>query len=203
MSQLFRNCRYLTSAHKVSQLPPDTGREIAIAGRSNAGKSTTLNSLTGDKRMAKTSKTPGRTQLLNVFDLGNDRRIIDLPGYGYAKVPPKIKAHWQREINRYLTERNSLIGLVVVMDIRHPLREFDRNLLAWAHDTGLKSHVLLNKADKLKSGKIKQAMMTVSKDLAGFAPSASIQTFSAMRHQGKDELAQTLQSWLDETTENT
>ncbi len=198
MSPLFSRCRYLTSAHKVSQLPPDEGMEIAIAGRSNAGKSTTLNSLTGDKRMAKTSKTPGRTQLLNVFDLGDGKRIVDLPGYGYAKVPPKIKEHWQREINRYLTERESLIGLVVVMDIRHPLREFDRNLLAWAHENGLKSHVLLNKADKLKSGKIKQTLMAVKNDLQAIAPSASVQTFSALRSTGKQAVATTLQSWFDE-----
>lgn len=198
MSSLFSRCRYLTSAHKVSQLPPDEGMEIAIAGRSNAGKSTTLNSLTGDKRMAKTSKTPGRTQLLNVFDLGDGKRIVDLPGYGYAKVPPKIKEHWQREINRYLTERESLIGLVVVMDIRHPLREFDRNLLAWAHENGLKSHVLLNKADKLKSGKIKQTLMAVKNDLQAIAPSASVQTFSALRSTGKQAVATTLQSWFDE-----
>ncbi len=175
--------------------------EIAIAGRSNAGKSTTLNSLTGDKRMAKTSKTPGRTQLLNVFDLGNNKRIVDLPGYGYAKVPAKVKAHWQQEINRYLTERQSLIGLIVVMDIRHPLREFDRNLLAWAHANGLKAHVLLNKADKLKSGKIKQTLMAVERELHTLAPSASVQTFSAMRGSGKEDLARTLQSWF-ETRQN-
>ncbi len=201
MSSIFRNCRYLTSAHKTSQLPPDTGMEIAIAGRSNAGKSTTLNSLTGNKRMAKTSKTPGRTQLLNVFDLGQNRRIIDLPGYGYAKVPPKVKAHWQREINRYLTERSSLIGLVVVMDIRHPLREFDRNLLAWTHANDLKAHVLLNKSDKLKPGKIRHSLLQVQESLQKIAPGASLQTFSALRGTGAETLSDTLRDWFAQSAE--
>ncbi|VAW42694.1 GTP-binding protein EngB [hydrothermal vent metagenome] len=196
MKNIFARCQFLTSAYKVSQLPVDTGLEIAIAGRSNAGKSTTLNTLVGNKKMAKVSKTPGRTQLLNCFDLGDNKRFVDLPGYGYAKVPKKVKAHWQHEINIYLQQRKSLIGVVIVMDIRHPLKEFDRQFLRWTDQSGLYSHVLLNKSDKFRSGKRKAVLLEVKKALEDITRTATIATFSGLKKQGITELSATLMSWF-------
>ena len=198
MSHIFSQCKFLTSAYKVSQLPADNGLEIAIAGRSNAGKSTTLNTLVGNKKLAKVSKTPGRTQLLNCFDLGENRRIVDLPGYGFAKVPKKVKAHWQHEINLYLQKRKSLIGVVLVMDIRHPLKDFDKQFLYWADQSGLYSHVLLNKADKFKSGKRKATLLEVKKAMADISRTSSIQTFSGLKQIGIQELSTTLMSWYND-----
>lgn len=198
MKNIFAHCQFITSAFKVSQLPEDTGLEIAIAGRSNAGKSTTLNTLVGNKKLAKVSKTPGRTQLLNCFDLGSNKRLVDLPGYGFAKVPKKVKAHWQHEINNYLQQRKSLIGVVVVMDIRHPLKEFDQQFLQWADQSGLYSHVLLNKSDKLKSGKRKAMLMQVKKEMAQISRTSTIQTFSGLKKEGIPELSSILNSWYND-----
>ena len=172
--------------------------EIAVAGRSNAGKSTTINALTGNKKMAKISKTPGRTQLLNCFDLGDNRRLVDLPGYGYAKVPVKIKQHWDREIEQYLQKRKSLIGVVVVMDIRHPLKDFDKQFLYWADQSGLFSHVLLNKADKFKSGKQKAVLLQVKKELVNISRTSTVQIFSGLKKEGIEQLSQTLYSWFND-----
>jgi len=198
MKNIFARAQFLTSAYKVSQLPDDTGLEIAIAGRSNAGKSTTLNTLVGNKKLAKVSKTPGRTQLLNCFDLGDNMRLVDLPGYGYAKVPKKVKAHWQHEINLYLQQRKSLIGVVIVMDIRHPLKEFDQQFLHWADQSGLYSHVLLNKSDKFRSGKKKAVLMEVKKAMQEISRTATIQTFSGLKKEGIPELSNTLMSWYND-----
>jgi GTP-binding protein len=198
MKNIFARTQFLTSAYKVSQLPEDTGLEIAIAGRSNAGKSTTLNTLVGNKKLAKVSKTPGRTQLLNCFDLGDNKRLVDLPGYGFAKVPKKVKAHWQHEINLYLQQRKSLIGVVIVMDIRHPLKEFDRQFLHWADQSGLYSHVLLNKSDKFKSGKRQAALLAVKKEMANISRTSTIQTFSGLKKEGIQELSKTLLSWYND-----
>lgn len=198
MKNLFANCQFLTSAYKTSQLPPDTGLEIAIAGRSNAGKSTTLNTLTGNKKLAKVSKTPGRTQLLNCFDLGENRRLVDLPGYGFAKVPKKVKGHWQREINSYLQNRKSLIGVIVVMDIRHPLKEFDRQFLDWADKSGLYSHALLNKSDKFKSGKKKAIFLEVKNQLNDFSRTSTLQLFSGLKKEGVKELSAVLNNWFND-----
>jgi len=198
MKNIFTNTKFLTSAYKFSQLPNDIGLEIAIAGRSNAGKSTTLNTLVGNKKLAKVSKTPGRTQLLNCFDLGDERRLVDLPGYGYAKVPKKVKAHWQHEINLYLQQRKSLIGVVIVMDIRHPLKEFDRQFLHWADQSGLYSHVLLNKSDKFKAGKAKSILLEVKKEMMSISRTSTIQTFSGLKKEGIVELSSTLMSWYND-----
>jgi GTP-binding protein len=195
---IFARTTFLTSAFKTSQLPEDTGLEIAIAGRSNAGKSTTLNTLVGNKKLAKVSKTPGRTQLLNCFDLGDNMRLVDLPGYGFAKVPKKVKAHWQHEINLYLQQRKSLIGVVIVMDIRHPLKDFDRQFLHWADQSGLYSHVLLNKSDKYKSGKRKAALLEVKKEMTNISRTSTIQTFSGLKKEGIQELSATLLSWYQD-----
>jgi GTP-binding protein len=198
MKNIFARTQFLTSAYKASQLPDDTGLEVAIAGRSNAGKSTTLNTLVGNKKLAKVSKTPGRTQLLNCFDLGDDKRLVDLPGYGFAKVPKKVKAHWQHEINMYLQQRKSLIGVVIVMDIRHPLKEFDRQFLHWADQSGLYSHVLLNKSDKFKSGKRKAALLAVKQEMMKISRTSTIQTFSGLKNEGVEELSTTLLSWFND-----
>ena len=198
MKNIFTNTKFLTSAFKFSQLPDDTGLEIAIAGRSNAGKSTTLNTLVGNKKLAKVSKTPGRTQLLNCFELANKHRLVDLPGYGFAKVPKKVKAHWQHEINLYLEQRKSLIGVVIVMDIRHPMKEFDQQFLNWADQSGLYSHVLLNKSDKFKAGKAKSILLQVKKEMVNISRTSTIQTFSGLKKQGIEELSSTLMSWYND-----
>ncbi|MBL4772870.1 MAG: YihA family ribosome biogenesis GTP-binding protein [Alcanivoracaceae bacterium] len=198
MKNIFARTKFLTSAYKVSQLPEDTGLEIAIAGRSNAGKSTTLNTLVGNKKLAKVSKTPGRTQLLNCFDLGDNMRLVDLPGYGFAKVPKKVKAHWQHEIDLYLQQRKSLIGVVIVMDIRHPLKEFDRQFLHWADQSGLYSHILLNKSDKFRSGKRKAVLLEVKRAMQEISRTATIQTFSGLKKEGIPELSATLMSWYSD-----
>jgi len=148
-----------------------------------------------DKKLV---KTPGRTQLLNCFDLGDDMRLVDLPGYGFAKVPKKVKAHWQHEINIYLQQRKSLIGVVIVMDIRHPLKEFDRQFLHWADQSGLYSHVLLNKSDKFRSGKKKAVLMEVTQEMLQISRTTTIQTFSGLKKEGIPELSSTLLSWYND-----
>lgn len=198
MSNLFSHCQYLISAYKTSQLPDDTGMEIAFAGRSNAGKSTTINALTNTKGLAKVSKTPGRTQLFNCFEFKPNKRLVDLPGYGYAKVPMKMRKHWDKEIESYLMHRDSLIGVVIIMDIRHPMKLFDEQMITWAHHSGLHSHVLLNKADKLNNNDIKKTLMKVQQEIAQFSETTTCQTFSALRKTGSTELSQTLTPWFDE-----
>ena len=151
---------FLTSAARVSQCPQDQGWEVAFAGRSNAGKSSAINCLTGNRKLARTSRTPGRTQLINFFALDPERRLVDLPGYGYAKVPQAVKAAWNRQLEAYLSERRSLRGLVLLSDARHPLKEFDQMLLNWAASCDMPIHVLLTKADKLKRGPAKACLLS-------------------------------------------
>ena len=196
MSNLFRDCKFLISAYKTSQLPPDEGMEIAFAGRSNAGKSTTINALTNHKGLAKVSKTPGRTQLFNCFEFKPNMRLVDLPGYGYAKVPAKMKKHWDKEIDSYLMNRQSLIGVVIIMDIRHPMKTFDEQMLTWAFESGLHAHVLLNKADKLNNNETKKTLMQVQKAISRYSANASCQVFSALRRQGAAELSAVLTPWF-------
>lgn len=199
MSNLFKHCEFLISAYKTSQLPDDDGMEIAFAGRSNSGKSTTINALTNHRGLAKVSKTPGRTQLFNCFEFKPDMRLVDLPGYGYAKVPPKMKKHWEQEIDSYLMNRESLIGIVIIMDIRHPMKAFDEQMLTWAHESGLHSHVLLNKADKLNNNDTKKTLMKVTREIKKFSDSATCQVFSALRKIGTVELSATISPWFDQT----
>jgi GTP-binding protein len=184
---------FLKSAAKLGQCPPDNGAEVAFCGRSNAGKSSALNTLTGQKKLARTSKTPGRTQLINFFRLNDDLRLVDLPGYGYAKVPPKMKQEWQKNIDDYLRARQSLRGLVLVMDIRHPMKEFDQMMLNWAIEAELACHILLTKADKLKRGPQQSTLLKIRKELPD---GATAQTFSALNSQGKVELTRKLTEWL-------
>lgn len=189
---LYQHATFALSAAKLTQLPLDDGCEVAFAGRSNAGKSSVLNVLTRQKSLARTSKTPGRTQLINVFTLDDERRLIDLPGYGYAKVPEKIKTAWQALLDRYLQERHSLRGIILVMDIRHPLKPFDQMMLDWSHTCGLPIHILLNKADKLKKGPANNSLLTVQKYLEPYQPNVTVQLFSALKKQGLSECYQFL-----------
>ena len=172
------------------------GFEVAFAGRSNAGKSSAVNTLTDQKSLARTSKTPGRTQQIIIFDIDSERRIADLPGYGYAKVPPRLKAHWRQVMQQYFNQRNSLRGVVLVMDIRHPMREFDEQMLDWCEASGVPCHVLLTKADKLKRGPAKAALFQTRKALQPLHPEASLQLFSFHTREGCEELQQVLDQWL-------
>ncbi|MBD7976717.1 MULTISPECIES: ribosome biogenesis GTP-binding protein YihA/YsxC [Pseudomonas] len=194
---LCQQAAFLISAAKVDQCPPDEGLEVAFAGRSNAGKSSALNTLT-HASLARTSKTPGRTQLLNFFALDGQRRLVDLPGYGYAKVPIPLKLHWQKHLEAYLGSRNSLAGLILLMDIRHPLTEFDRLMLDWSQASGMPLHILLTKADKLAFGAAKNALLKVQKDVRdGWGEEVSVQLFSAPKRQGIDEALAVLANWLE------
>jgi GTP-binding protein len=190
----FRIAGYVLSAHDLKQLPKDQGIEVAIAGRSNAGKSSAINALTDQKSLARTSKTPGRTQQIVIFELDEKRRIADLPGYGYAKVPAKLKAHWQRVLSRYFEIRRSLRGVVLVMDIRHPMREFDQQMLGWCESAGIPCHILLTKADKLKRGPAQSALLKVQRNLPAIA---SVQIFSSSKKTGLEELVDKLRLWYE------
>jgi GTP-binding protein len=201
MSQLFNQSQYLVSAYRYDQLPEDTGQEIAFVGRSNAGKSTTINALTNHKGLAKVSKTPGRTQLFNCFEFAPGQRLIDLPGYGYAKVPEKMRKHWQKEIDFYLMNRKSLIGVVIIMDIRHAMKAFDEQMIHWANQSGLHSHVLLNKADKLSRSQMAKALQNTQKTITAISATTTCQTFSALRKQGADVLSNTISPWFESLNE--
>ncbi|MGB2042225.1 MAG: ribosome biogenesis GTP-binding protein YihA/YsxC [Porticoccaceae bacterium] len=195
----YQSAIFMTSAPSIRQCPEDSGREVAFAGRSNAGKSSAINTLTRNGRLARTSKTPGRTQLINFFQLAEGARLVDLPGYGYAKVPRAMKAEWDRHLAEYLQKRQSLTGLVLLMDIRHPLQDFDLQMLNWAAQAGLPVHILLTKADKLKRGPAQSAMLGVEKHLRDMDPGCtllSVQTFSSLKKQGLSELEALLNHWL-------
>jgi len=196
MKNRYHVAQYLLNAPNISFAPEDVGVEVAFAGRSNAGKSSAINTLTNQKSLARTSKTPGRTQHLVFFQIDDDRRLVDLPGYGYAKVPDKIKREWHGMMEEYLAHRQSLQGVVLVMDIRHPLKDFDRQMLEWGQHTGLPVHVLLTKADKLKRGAGKNQLLAVQKELKNSYPNTTIQMFSALAKQGIDDLCRTLDEWM-------
>ncbi|MGV8960797.1 MAG: ribosome biogenesis GTP-binding protein YihA/YsxC [Stenotrophomonas sp.] len=197
MSQLLERAQYLLSAHNAGQLPLDVGSEVAFAGRSNAGKSSALNALTRRNALARVSKTPGRTQQLVFFQVTPDAHLVDLPGYGYAKVPMDLQAHWQAFIDQYFRTRDALKGLVVVMDIRHPLREYDLQMLGYAVQRGLPAHALLTKADKLGRGQQMQTLQKVKKELSGlYGDTVSVQLFSGESKQGVDEARVVIGSWL-------
>ncbi|QIB50378.1 ribosome biogenesis GTP-binding protein YihA/YsxC [Pseudomonas sp. OIL-1] len=193
---LCQQATFIKSASQVDQCPMDVGYEVAFAGRSNAGKSSALNTLT-HARLARTSKTPGRTQLINFFALDEQRRLVDLPGYGYAKVPLALKEHWKQHLDAYLTQRDSLVGLVLVMDIRHPLSDFDRMMLEWADVSGLPAHILLSKADKLAYGAAKNVLLKVQSTVRKeYGNRATVQLFSAPKRQGLEEAYEVLDVWF-------
>ena len=196
MNPLYRQAAFLTSAARLSQAPPDEGFEVAFAGRSNAGKSSAINALCDQKSLARTSKTPGRTQLLNFFVLDAQRRIVDLPGYGYAKVAEDIRREWQGTLAAYLERRECLRGLMLMMDIRHPLKGHDQQMLNWAGHIALPVHVLLTKADKLKNGPAKNTLLKVQAMLHKINPMFSAQTFSALKRTGIDEAHAKLDEWF-------
>jgi GTP-binding protein len=193
----FRQARYLMGAAELHQLPSDSGIEVAFAGRSNAGKSSALNMLCEQKSLARTSKTPGRTQLINLFTLDQSRRLVDLPGYGFAKVSLDVKQRWQTTLSHYLQQRTCLKGLVVLMDIRHPLKEVDEQMLFWAAEVGLPTHVLLSKADKLKQGAAKNTLLKVKRRIAEIHPEFTVQNFSALKRSGMDVLMKRLMDWFE------
>jgi len=193
----YRTASYVISAHTLKQLPPDSGFEVAFAGRSNAGKSSAINTLTDQKSLARTSKTPGRTQQIVIFEIDEERRIADLPGYGYAKVPEQLRAHWRQVMQLYFNQRRSLRGVVLVMDIRHPLREFDEQMLNWCSVSGVHCHALLTKADKLKRGPAQATLLQVRKRLP---QGATAQVFSSKSRAGLAELIARLDGWYGFTT---
>jgi GTP-binding protein len=186
---------FLKTAPALRHFPPGDQPEIAFAGRSNAGKSSVLNRLTGSSKTAKVSKTPGRTQALNIFDVRGGGRLVDLPGYGYAKAGRSAQSAWQRNVNEYLSERDALVALVLVMDIRHPLSDLDLELLDWAHASELPVLALLNKADKLKHGQRQKSLRAVQQRLAP-QPLASVHAFSAQTGLGADAVIERLEGWL-------
>ncbi|WP_295914470.1 ribosome biogenesis GTP-binding protein YihA/YsxC [uncultured Xanthomonas sp.] len=204
MSLILERAYYLLSAHNARQLPDDGGWEVAFAGRSNAGKSSALNALTRQNALARVSKTPGRTQQLVFFQVQPERYLVDLPGYGYAKVPQELQAHWQKFIDTYFRTREALRGLVVVMDIRHPLKDYDRQMLGYAAQRGLPAHALLTKADKLGRGQQGQVLQQVRKELtSAFGDTVSVQAFSGETRQGVDEARGIVGRWLGLETEPT
>lgn len=198
----FTLAKFLTSAPDISHLDPFTGGEVAFAGRSNAGKSSALNRLTRQKNLARTSKTPGRTQLINLFELDDQRRLVDLPGYGYAKVPMETKLKWQKSLGEYLQKRECLKGLVVLMDIRHPLKDLDQELVYWAVSANLPVLILLTKADKLKAGKRKSQLLMVREASIAFNGDVTVNVFSSLNGLGIPETEHKLSQWLQIPTKS-
>lgn len=193
---LLHQAVFLQSAQTLVQCPPDQGFEVAFAGRSNAGKSSAINRLCGQNSLARTSGTPGRTQLINFFKLDEERRLVDLPGYGYAKVEKRKREQWQKDLDDYLAGRQSLAGLVLLMDCRHPLQDFDRMLLAWADKSRMPVLVLLTKADKLGFGAAKQALLKTCTMLGSHQAPLNVQLFSATLGTGSEEAWRQIGIWL-------
>jgi GTP-binding protein len=192
----YQQAKFTQSATTHATLPAEFGYEIAFAGRSNAGKSSTLNRVCSQKSLARTSKTPGRTQLINFFELPEGRYLVDLPGYGYAKVPEKMKHEWGQFIESYLSKRFTLKGLILIMDIRHPMRDHDKSLLKWANSSNLYVHVLLNKSDKVKRGVAKNTLFAIQKTIQQVNPDFTVQTFSALSNDGIETLWDKLDQWF-------
>ncbi|MGH8076391.1 MAG: ribosome biogenesis GTP-binding protein YihA/YsxC [Lysobacter sp.] len=199
MANMLARAKYLLAAHNFQQLPPDGGFEVAFAGRSNAGKSTALNAICQQNALARVSKTPGRTQQLVFFDIPptTDKYLVDLPGYGFAKVPKDLQAHWQAFLDEYFRRREALKGLIVVMDIRHPLKEYDKQMIGYAVSRGLPAHAILTKADKLGRGAQGNTMLAVRKEMqAEYGDTVSVQVFSGETKQGVDEARHIIGGWL-------
>ncbi|MCO6538636.1 MAG: YihA family ribosome biogenesis GTP-binding protein [Gilliamella sp.] len=192
----YAKTHFILSAPDISHLPIDNGVEIAFAGRSNAGKSSALNTLTNQKGLARTSKTPGRTQLINLFEVEENCRLVDLPGYGYAQVPEAIKRKWQKALGEYLQKRESLKGLVVLMDIRHPLKDLDQQMIEWAVSVDIPIMLLLTKADKLASGAQKKQVNMVKEAILPFQGDITVAPFSSPKRIGLEALKQKLDEWF-------
>ena len=196
MKNLYQQTTFIMGTPDSRRVPADEGIEVAFAGRSNAGKSSALNVLTEQKSLARISKAPGRTREINFFAVREAVRLVDLPGYGYAKVSKSMKGEWQRNIARYLETRQSLCGVVLLMDVRHPLKQYDQQVLSWCYSAELQTHVLLTKADKLKRGPAQAALLQTRKALERLHPEASSQLFSAHTRAGNEQLQQVLNHWL-------
>ena len=197
MNPYYSRARFLTSAAATGQLPSARGvTEVAFAGRSNAGKSSAINIICNQRNLARTSKTPGRTRLINFFALDDQRRLVDLPGYGFAKVAQPIRAQWQGLLTDYVEHRECLRGIVLMMDIRHPLRDLDLQMIEWCRTRGLAIHILLTKADKLRRGPARQVLMQVSRELDAYEQ-VTAQLFSALKREGVDEVHGVLDLWLE------
>ncbi len=192
----YADTRFLISASTLAQCPEDEALEVAFTGRSNAGKSSAINVLTGQVKLARTSKTPGRTQLLNYFEVAEKRYLVDLPGFGYAKVPPAMKRKWQQELSRYLEQRQSLQGIILLVDIRHAFKDSDLMMIDWAVQAQLPLHILLTKADKLKRGAARNALLKAQKLLQEHQDLISLQLFSALKEEGIETLRKQLDQWL-------
>lgn len=190
----FRQTRYILSAHNASQFPQDTGREVAFVGRSNSGKSSVINTITDQKNLARTSKTPGRTRLINFFEAGPGIRLVDLPGYGYARVDDAMIKNWEKVINGYLSTRETLSGLILVVDIRRDLGSEELQLINWCDSVGVPVHILANKADKLNRHKQNQAIQGLSGQLQGHK--LTLQPFSCLKKTGLDDLMEVLCDYL-------
>lgn len=200
INEILRQIEFSRGAPSLSSLPADDGLEVAFAGRSNSGKSSAINTITGRRGLARTSGTPGRTQHINFFDLpvdGTARRLVDLPGYGYAKVAKSVREQWERTLHRYLEIRESLRGLVLLMDSRHPLTAGDRQMLDWCQAVDMPVHVLLTKIDKLKRGEAASTLAKVSRELSENWPIASVQKFSATKREGVDAAQAQIAEWLE------
>jgi GTP-binding protein len=197
MNPVYHQAKFMLSASRLSEAPEDKGKEIAFAGRSNAGKSSAINTLTRQHALARISKTPGRTQLLNFFEIDKQKRFVDLPGYGYARVPLEVKKKWHKMMEHYLQKRDALCGIVLVMDVRHPLTEFDMQMIEWCEYTKLPLHILLTKADKLKYGAAKNTLLKVQRELEDINVTVSLQLFSSLKKMGIDDVHQVLDAWFD------
>lgn len=193
---LFSQATFFTTVNHFKDLPQHGGKEVAFVGRSNAGKSSAINTLANHVRLAYVSKTPGRTQHLNFFSLSPNTYLVDLPGYGYAKVPPASKKHWETLLTEYLQKRDELCGLVVIMDVRHPLTELDENMLDWFQPTNKPVHILLTKADKFSRQEAMQTLTKVKAHLAEFFPHCSVQLFSSLKKQGIEEAEAVIAGWF-------
>jgi GTP-binding protein len=193
---LFSQAEFYTTVNHLHDLPLHGGREVAFVGRSNAGKSSAINTLANHTRLAYTSKTPGRTQHLNYFSLGNNNYLVDLPGYGYAKVPPDVQAHWEHLLSEYLQTREELCGLVVIMDARHPLTDRDHGMLGWFAPTGKPIHILLTKSDKLSRQQSTQTLRDVKAFLQEHFPQCTAQLFSSLKKLGMQEAEAVIAGWF-------
>ncbi len=193
---IYNKAAFLLSAAELEQLPADRGKEVAFIGRSNAGKSSAINTITGIKGLARTSKTPGRTQFINLFAIDERNRLVDLPGYGYAKAPASVSQSWIKKVNQYLKTRRCLRGLILIMDIRHPLKEQDQRVIEWSVKCKLPIHILLTKADKLKQNPALGTLQQVKKAISQYGDLVTVQLFSSHDKTGLEEAYQKLNSWF-------
>lgn len=199
LPEILRNPEFLLGAAEPHQFPDDDLVEVAFAGRSNVGKSSAINAICNRRKLARTSKVPGRTQQINFFSMGESARLADLPGYGFAQVPLAVKKKWQETIHKYLAERENLRVLVLLMDIRHPLTDLDWQMVNWASDSNLPTQILLTKADKLKRGKIASTVLNVEKQLGNIGGQFAVEPFSSQSYIGVGEMRTQLSEWVTGT----